>query len=339
MADRNFDRRSPADGYRIGIVNPTTLVGRELASILEERGFPAARMVPIDASGENEGTLTEIGGAATVLLPASPDVFDDLDLVFFCGPAEKSAAWIARRHDDGFIAIDLSETAVAPEESLPVVAGVNSNAIDEETTLILSAAPFALPLILILHALRKHLEVESAVATVTRPASHFDQKGIDEMYQQTVSVLNLGPLPREVFDRQTAFTAYPPADAEREEALALAQLRAILGTEVPVSLLLTQASLFHGNAMALFVTFREMPDEERLREVLGRHPAIYVADQADALTTVDAAGKDEVIVGRIARGERGFWIWTATDNLRRATALNAALIAEALLERFGPRPN
>ncbi|HSN68731.1 MAG TPA: Asd/ArgC dimerization domain-containing protein, partial [Thermoanaerobaculia bacterium] len=305
MAERNFDRRSPADGYRIGIVNPTTLVGRELASILEERGFPAARIVPIDATGENEGTLTEIGGAASVVLAATPDAFDDLDLVFFCGPAEKNAPWLARHHDDGFIAIDLSETAVAPQESLPIVAGVNSDAIGEETTLILSAAPFVLPLIIVLDAVRKFFPVESAIATVTRPASHFDQKGIDEMYQQTVSVLNLKPLPREVFDRQTAFTAYSPADAEREEALARGQLRAILGGELGVSLMLTQASLFHGHAMALYLTFREMPEEDRFREILGRHPAIYVADEADALTTADAAGKDEVIVGRIARDERG----------------------------------
>ncbi|HEY0592523.1 MAG TPA: aspartate-semialdehyde dehydrogenase, partial [Thermoanaerobaculia bacterium] len=93
------------------------------------------------------------------------------------------------------------------------------------------------------------------------------------------------------------------------------------------------------NTMALFVAFREMPEEERLRDVLARHPAIYVADDQDLVTSVDAAGKDEIVVGRIARGERGFWIWTATDNLRRGSALNAALIAEALVERFGPRPN
>jgi aspartate-semialdehyde dehydrogenase len=339
MTDRNFDRRSPADGYRIGIVNPTTLVGRELASILEERAFPAARTVAIDATGEHEGALTEVGGAASVLIPASPETLAELDLVFFCGPAEKNAPWIARHHDDGFIAIDLSDTAAAPEDSLPIVAGVNGDSIGYETTLILSPAAFALPLILILDVLRKSFPVESAVATVTRPASSFDQRGIDELYQQTVSVLNLKPLPQEVFDRQSAFAAYSPADAQREEALALAQLHAILGRDLPVSILMTQASLFHSTAMALFVSFAEMPDTSRLREMLGRHPAIYVTDEGDPVTSVDAAGKDEVIIGRIAPGERGFWIWSATDNLRRGTALNAALIAEILVEKFGPRPN
>jgi aspartate-semialdehyde dehydrogenase len=338
MADRNFDRRSPADGYRVGIVNPTTLIAKELAGILEERGFPYSRIDLIDDTGEDEGTLTEVAGAAAVVIEASPDAFAGLDVVFFCGPAEKNARWIARHDEDGFIAIDLSDSAAAPEESLPVVAGVNSDAIGPETSVILSPAAFAVPLILLLDALRRTFPIEMAVASITRPASHFDQKGIDEMFKQTVNVLNLKPFPQAVFDRQTAFTEYSPADAPREETLALSQLHAILG-DVPVSLLMTQASLFHSNTMALFVAFREMPEEERLREVLARHPAIYVADGEDPLTSVDAAGKDEIIVGRIARGDRGFWIWTATDNFRRSTALNAAMIAEALVERFGPRPN
>lgn len=338
MAARNFDRRSPADGYRLGIVNPTTLVGKELAGILEERGFPYARIDLIDDTGEAEGALTEVAGAAAVVREASAESFVGLDLVFFCGPSEKNGRWIARHQEDGFIAIDLSDSAAAPEESLPVVAGVNADAIGDETRVILSPASFVLPLILVLDTLRKAFPVESAVATVTRPASHFDQKGIDELFQQTVTILNLKPFPREVFDRQTAFTAYSPADARREEALALSQLHAILG-DVPVSLLMTQASLFHAHAMALFVTFREVPSEERLREILGRDPAIYIADEQDLVSSVDAAGKDEVLVGRIAPGERGFWIWTVTDNLRRSTALNAALIAETLVERFSPRPN
>jgi aspartate-semialdehyde dehydrogenase len=338
MADRNFDRRSSADGYRVGIVNPTTLVGKELASILVERGFPASRIDLIDDTGEAEGALTEVGGAAAVVTEASPEAFAGLDIVFFCGSADKNARWAARHQEDGFIAIDLSESAALPDESLPVAAGVNTDAIRDETTLILSPASIALPLIVIVDALRRYFPVETAVASVTRPASHFGQKGFDELFQQTINVLNLQPYPREVFDRQAAFTAYVPADAGKEEGLALAQIHAILG-ELPVALMVTHSSLFHSNVMSLFVTFRDMPSEERLREVLGRHPAIYVADDEDLLTSIDAAGKDEVVVGRIARAERGFWIWSTTDNLRRSSALNAALIAESLIDRFGPRPN
>ena len=69
------------------------------------------------------------------------------------------------------------------------------------------------------------------------------------------------------------------------------------------------------------------------REALALAP--HVALQALA-TPKDAAGRDEVLVGRIrpdtANGS-GLALWSVNDNLRKGAALNAVQIAEALLER------
>ena len=49
---------------------------------------------------------------------------------------------------------------------------------------------------------------------------------------------------------------------------------------------------------------------------------------------VDAAGKDDVYVGRIredASVENGLNLWVVADNLRKGAALNAIQIAEKLL--------
>jgi aspartate-semialdehyde dehydrogenase len=57
---------------------------------------------------------------------------------------------------------------------------------------------------------------------------------------------------------------------------------------------------------------------------------------ADFPTPGDAAGKDEVLVGRIRKdptGENGLALWTVNDNLRKGAALNAVQIAELLLSR------
>jgi hypothetical protein len=35
----------------------------------------------------------------------------------------------------------------------------------------------------------------------------------------------------------------------------------------------------------------------------------------------------------------GSWIWAVVDNLRRSAALNAVLIAESIIERFGAPAN
>ena len=51
---------------------------------------------------------------------------------------------------------------------------------------------------------------------------------------------------------------------------------------------------------------------------------------------VDAAGRDDVLVGRIRRDpshERCLNMWVVSDNLRKGAATNAVQLAELLLER------
>ena len=52
---------------------------------------------------------------------------------------------------------------------------------------------------------------------------------------------------------------------------------------------------------------------------------------------VDAAGKDEVFVGRIRRDEsvdNGINIWVVADNIRKGAATNAVQIAELLVKNM-----
>jgi aspartate-semialdehyde dehydrogenase len=51
---------------------------------------------------------------------------------------------------------------------------------------------------------------------------------------------------------------------------------------------------------------------------------------------IDAAGRDDVFVGRIRRDpghERALDLWIVADNLRKGAALNAVQLAELLHER------
>ena len=51
---------------------------------------------------------------------------------------------------------------------------------------------------------------------------------------------------------------------------------------------------------------------------------------------IDAAGRDEVLVGRVRRDpdeERTLNLWVAGDNLRKGAATNAVQVAELLIER------
>lgn len=320
-----------AAGYRLGIVNPLTLVGNEIKTILREHAFPFESVTLLDTTGENAGALTEVADEAKVVTAVSDDELEDLDLVFFCGQPAANREWIERYRDDDFIAIDLSQPSSAESGNL-VVAGVNLDEMGEDERLIVSPHPIAIPMALLLHQIQTLSRLEICAATVVQPASEFEQIGIEELAQQTVSVLNVRAMPKAVFDRQLAFNLYP-APARNEESI-IDQLHQLTDPDSEIALLVTQGTIFHGHTFSLFLKTRDPLGAVEITNRLRDNSAIALPDVDESFGTIDAAGRDQVLVAEVRsdpaiRG--GFWVWAVCDNLRRSSALNAVLIAEKLL--------
>lgn len=321
-------------GYRLGIVNPLTLVGNELTTILRDRSFPYAKIVLLDSTG-NAGALTDVGDEPAFVIPASDDELEDLDLVFFCGSAEANREWLQRYRDDRFIAVDLSQPTTTEDGKL-AVAGINLDDVDGSDQLLVSPHPAAIPIALILQQIATVAPIELCTAAVVQPASVFEQAGVEELAKQTISVLNVQSVPKEVFDRQLAFNLYPAA--ERNEEYVVSQVRALTDARMQLALMITQGTIFHGHTFSLFVKTAEDVDQKAIVAALGRNPALALPEEDDAFGTIDAAGRDEVLIAEVrpdpaVRG--GFWVWAVCDNLRRSSALNAVLAAEKVLFATG----
>jgi aspartate-semialdehyde dehydrogenase len=325
-------------GYRVGIVNPLTLVGNEVKSIFRERSFPLERLVLLDSSGKAAGSLTEVDDEPAVVTPISDDELEDLDLVVFCGEAEANREWLQRAREDRFMAIDLSQPSTASEGRL-AVAGVNLEELGEtDDRVFVSPHPVAIPIALVLHQIELVSPVEICTATVVQPASTFEQAGVEELAAQTISVLNIASVPKEVFDRQLAFNLYPAV--ERNEEFIVSQVRALTDPRTAIALLITQGTVFHGHTFSLFVKTEVAIEADRLTRTLKENPAIAFPEGDQQFGTIDAAGKDEVLIAEVRpdpsiRG--GFWVWAVCDNLRRSSALNSVLVAEKVL--FGTGVN
>ncbi len=325
-----IDPKSPA-GYRLGIVNPLTLVGNEIQTILRERSFPFKKVSLLDSTGEAIGALTEIVDEPAIVVAVSDDELEDCDLVFFCGPSDGNAEWIQRFDEDNFIAIDLSQPTSAMEGKL-AVAGVNIEDVTGDDRLLVSPHPIAIPIALILHQLELLGRVELCTATVVQPASMFEQLGIEELARQTINVMNIQTVPQEVFGRQLAFNLYPAS--ERHEEIITAQIRTLTDPDAKLALFVTQGTVFHNHTFSLFVVMKDDLGIDRITATLRANAAIAFAEGDQAFGTIDAAGKDEVLIAEVRpdpaiRG--GFWIWAVCDNLRRSSALNAVLVAEKVL--------
>jgi len=318
-------------GYRLAIINPLTLVGNEIKTILRDRAFPFERVALLDTTGEAAGALTDVGDEPAVVAPVTDVELEDLDLAFFCGPPAPNGPWIERQRTDGFVAIDLSQPSSIEDGKL-VVAGINLEDVDGNDGVLLSPHPIAIPIALILHQIESLSPVEICTATVVQPASEYEQAGIEELAQQTISVLGVRSVPQEVFDRQLAFNLYPAL--EHNEEFIVSQIKSLTDRRKQLALFVTQGTLFHGHTFSLFVKTQSELTRDGILDALRSSPAIALPEGDQSFGTIDAAGKDEVLIAEVRpdpsiRG--GFWVWAVCDNLRRSSALNAVLIAEKVL--------
>ena len=319
------------DGYRLGIVNPLTLVGNEIKTILRERAFPYAKVALLDAAGTAQGALTEVDDEPAMVASVAQEGLDDLDLVFFCGAAESNREWIARHQQDDFIAIDLSQPTTAEDGKL-AIAGVNLEELGGGDELLVSPHPVAIPIALILRQVSTLSPVEICTATVVQPASEFEQEGVEELAAQTISVLNIASVPKTVFDRQVAFNLFPAE--QHNEQFIVSQIRGIGDPRTQIAMLITQGTIFHSHTFSLFLKTRDDLSAEQITEALRANPALVFPEGDQQFGTIDAAGKDEVLIAEVRADpgvKGGFWVWAVCDNLRRSSALNAVLVAEKVL--------
>ena len=329
--------------YRAAIVGAASLKGKELAELLNERNFPAADIRLLD-DDESLGQLEAMGDEISFIQRVRAEQFDHVDFTFFASDQESTRKSWKDARDAGSAIVDLS----AVLEDQPG-ATVRSLWVERERGQVappelqpgpcVTAHPLAITLALLMLRAKKAGAIRRAVATLFEPASEHGQRGMDELHQQTVNLLSFQPLPKDVFDAQVAFNlvaryghkSHPTI--ESVEGRVLRHYQAIAGVDAPQpALMLLQAPIFHGHALAVFLDMENPPDPSELsRALAGDHITVIGADE-DAPSNVSSAGQPDIQV--MLKADRlqpnGVWLWAAADNLR-ISALTAIECAESMM--------
>ena len=336
------ETRLMAENYRIAIVGAGSLRGKELNEALNESAFATADFVLLDDES-SLGKIEAVGDEATVIQIVDPRSFDRADFVFFTGDeANTLKHWKAAARSGASI-LDLTYALEGEPDVLvrsPWVReelnGLSSGKAnpDLRTPAIVPAHPAAVALALLLLRLKKVAAVASAWATVLEPATEHGRAAMDELHQQTISLLSFQSLPKETYDAQVAFNLLPVLGEESRVDLAATEARirrhyALLsGGRLPqVGVQLIHAPVFHGYGISLGVELEQPASVEDLEAALtGGHMDVVLGD-TDAPSNLSTAGEEDIMVR--VRGEEGgrrFWIWAAADNLK-LSALNAVACA------------
>lgn len=309
---------------RAGVVRPNTLLGRELREQLAKRPdlFDELRLLSDDP--DEIGQLAEGAGGATFVAALDADAFDGLAVVFFCGEIAADRPWLERVPSE-VVAIVLSAGA-GSADGRPRVAGLGGGALDHGP--LLSPHPAAVGAALLLARLLP-LGVRAAHAVALMPVSTRGQRALDELFEQTRALLAFQAPKRAAGRAQTAFNLQL---AEDDAADVARQAVAALGVEIPFSLQIVEAGLFHGVGLALHAELAAAVDAKRVRELLAADARVDVARKPAGVSPVALAGSERLVVGEVRAGatpER-VAIWAAFDNLTRGGALAAVELAEEI---------
>lgn len=337
-----------ANPYRVAVVGASSLLGKEVKQVLDDRHFPAVDTVLLDAS-VMAGTLTEVAGEPTFIRSIEEDSFEGVRIAFFAGSAADTEQNWRTAQRAGATVIDLTGcAAVTPAiASIPSLISVlpPRGATDPVASKTMAFSSPSAPVIIActLAAGLAKFQPQRTIALLFPPVSERDQAGIDELESQTASLLSFREIGRMVFDAQVAFNLLAHYGAASKPPLS--EIRAIVARDVAAyiagrialpAIQLLQAPVFYGYAFAAYADLGADGARDVATEIeasLAGLGGSIAAPDDPAPDNVSVAGESEIRFGRVSIDPNipgGVWIWGVADHLRLA-ATNAVRIAEELV--------
>ena len=335
---------NPKDPRTVAVVGATGAVGEVVLRLLAERDFPVGELRAL-ASERSAGTTVEFDGQQVEVQEATPDAFEGVDFAFFAatgGLSKTLAPEVAKR---GGVAIDKSSTWRLDESVPLVVPEINPDALDKHKGIVSCPNCTTIGFVMALEPIRQAAGVKSVVVTTLQAVSGSGKPGIDELARQS-GELDRGETPTtDFYPAPIAQNALPLCESFRDDGYSTEEVKLLFETQkimglpdVDVTMTCVRVPVPVGHSATMLVETETPLAPEAAREALAAFPGVQVVDDPSQNvfpTARDAAGQDDVLVGRIRKdlATDKLWLWQVSDNLRKGAATNAIQIAEEMVRR------
>ena len=332
---------------RVAVVGATGAVGSTILGVMRERGFPADEVVPF-ASERSAGRTIDFGDRDLEVQALTDDSIQGFDIALFSAGGTRSEEWAPRFVEAGAVVVDNSSFWRMHDDVPLVVAEVNPDALSSHRGIVANPNCSTMQAVVALKPIVDAVGIERIVVSTYQSVSGTGQKAVEELHDQAEAVINAHELPGPtVYPHQIAFNVLPQVetfkdgdDYTTEERKMMAETRKILGDQsIGISATCARVPVYTGHSESVNIQTRAPLSPDECRALLADAPGVIVVDDpANGVypLALDAAGRDEVLVGRIRRDpshERCLNLWVVGDNLRKGAATNAVQLAELLNER------
>ncbi|MCB0699297.1 MAG: aspartate-semialdehyde dehydrogenase [Chitinophagales bacterium] len=322
---------------RVAVVGATGLVGSTMLRILEERNFPVTELIPV-ASKRSVGKKVSYEGKEWSVVTADTAIEMKPALAIFSAGGSISLELAPKFAEAGCRVVDNSSAwRMDPTKKL-VVPEVNGHVLTEQDMIIPNPNCSTIQMVMALKPLHDKYKIKRVVVSTYQSVSGSGQKAVDEMMAQ-----RNGSTEHSVYPHRIDMNVIPHIDVfqdngyTKEEMKMIQETQKIMGDDsINVTATTVRVPVSGGHSESVNIEFHTDFDEGTVKQLLSDFPGIIVVDNP-AMNgypmPLDAAGKDEVFVGRIRRDNsqpNTLNCWIVSDNLRKGAATNAVQIAKVL---------
>ena len=324
----------------LAIVGATGLVGTTFLKVLEERDFPFENLYMM-ASAKSAGTTITFKGKDYVVEELTEKSFDKpIDIALFSAGGSTSEKFAPIAASKGVVVVDNSSAWRMNKEVPLVVPEVNPDDIKWNKGIIANPNCSTIQAVVPLKPIYDKYGIKRIVYSTYQAVSGSGLKGINDLKEGLKGNDLMKAYPHPI-----AGNCLPQIDVflengyTKEEMKMINETHKILGDDnVKVTATTVRVPVFDSHSESINIETEKPFEIEDIKKLLSEAPGIIVQDDPSKSVyplAREAAGKDEVFVGRIRRDfsvENGMNLWVVADNIRKGAATNAVQIAEQLLK-------
>lgn len=327
----------------VAVAGVTGAVGREMLLTLEQRGFPAQKVIAL-ASARSAGKRVPFAGGELVVEELTEKSFEGVDIALFSAGASITKRFRDAAVSAGCVIIDNS-SAYRMDEDVPlVVPEVNPEDVLWHSGVIANPNCSTIQMVVALKPLHDIAPIERVVVSTYQAASGAGQAAMDELYEQSGEFLRGDDLTVENFAHRIAFNCIPQIDVFLDDGSTKEEWKMVVETqkimhapEIAVNATCVRVPVLRCHSESVNVQFAAPITPEQAYAAFEAAPGIAILDTpADKVYPMPAMleGTDDTYVGRLRVDptvSNGLAFWVVADQLRKGAALNAVQIAERLL--------
>ena len=329
---------------QIAVVGATGAVGQEMCSIL------AQRRVPVDclrllASPRSAGTQVPYAGTDLTVRELTKDALAGVDFALFSAGAETTRAFAKPAAGNGTVVIDNS-SAFRMDSDVPlVIPEVNPQDAHEHHGLIANPNCSTIIMAVAVWPLHRVNPVRRIIVSTYQAVSGAGAAAMQELRDQTRQILDGQPVEPKVLPHQSAFNVFShnsPIDESgynTEERKMVDETHKMFHDDtIRITATCVRVPVLRAHSESINLTFQQPIREQEVRAILEAAPGVRVVDDRAGNCfpmSIEAAGQDEVLVGRIRQDRSdpsgcGITLFVCGDQLRKGAALNAIQILDLL---------